>query len=429
MSYHWTLTRGVTISRAPRTTDHGPAPGTTPTTGQLFRLWPIFLAVMVLTLGEGSFAILIAPYLGSRGIDAGVIGGLVAVYGVASLLTRLWAGTAYTSRRGPFLVAGAALASALAFILIPTTGSPLPVALLVGLNGAGFAFGTTALMASVMERRPRQVPAGTLMGIYTGSLAVGYTAAGFVGGPVADAIGVAAAFRWVAAVATVASVVLFTALRHTAVTRVSESPRLGWRDRVAAFRTVPRWVWLGFTVTLYINLVSGVLFTFFPLHGLDIGLSLSEIGIVFGIHGIAAAVIRFISAPVFAAVNYRIVMTPAVLLSGAGVALLGPARGVVAVAVAWGAIGLARGLLRVSSAALVLDRAGRTEQARGAASSVYLSGLDLGKILGPLLGGIGAESIGIASTFVAVAIAFPAFYLVAAVVLQRPPRRPVDTPA
>lgn len=381
----------------------------------LVTLWPVFAAAAVLTFGEGTFLILISPYLESRGIDLGLIGVLVAVYGIASLVTRFGAGAAYTARRGPLLVAGAALLSAVAFLFIPTTGEPVLIAGLVGLNGAAFAFGTAALMAAVMERRSQDVPAGTLMGIYTGSLAVGYALAGFVGGPVADVAGIAGAFRLGATVAVIAGAVLFASLRHTAVTRSSpRKSRVGLGERLRAFGGVPRWVWLGFIATLYINLVSGVLLTFFPLHALDIGLSLSAIGIVIGIHGVAAATSRFVAAPVFARVSYRAAMLPAVALSAVGIALLGSTSTIVVIALAWAAIGLARGVLRVSSAALVLDESADSEHGRGAASSVYLSGLDVGKVVGPVLGAVGAVTIGIAATFLVAAVLLPLVYIGAA---------------
>ncbi len=383
-------------------------------------LWPVFTAAAVLTLGEGTFAFLISPYLESRAIHVGLIGGLVAVYGAASLVTRLWAGAAYASQRGPVLVAGAALASAMAFVLIPTTGAPVFVALLVGVNGAAFAFGTTALMAAVMERQPPGVAAGTLMGLYTGSLGLGYACAGFVGGPVADVFGVGEAFVLVAGVAAVAAMVLFVALRRTAVVVAAAPEPATGAGRLASFRRVPRWVWLGFVVTLYINLVSGVVLTFFPLHGLDVGLTLSQIGFAFGIHGLVAALVRFVSAPVFARLSYRKVLTPAVVVSGTAIALLGSTSTFLVVAVAWGGIGLARGLLRVATAALVLDESTASDAGRGAASSVYLAGLDVGKLVGPALGGLGAEIVGIPATFVIAAFVFPALYLVASAMLRRP---------
>ena len=111
-----------------------------------------------------------------------------------------------------------------------------------------------------------------------------------------------------------------------------------------------------------------------------------------------------------------------VIASGLSVAAIGGIKIFVVLAVAWGALGLTRGLLRVASAALVMDSAGEMDATRGAASGVYLAGLDLGKVLGPLVGGVGADTIGLRGTFLLVSGGFPAVYFALAGVLRR--RRP-----
>jgi MFS family permease len=117
-----------------------------------------------------------------------------------------------------------------------------------------------------------------------------------------------------------------------------------------------------------------------------------------------------------------------VIASGISVALIGGVELFVVLAVAWGALGLTRGLLRVASAALVMDTAGDVDTSRGAASGVYLAGLDLGKVLGPVLGGVGAETIGLQGTFLVVSAAFPAvFFLLAAALRRRRPPHPSPT--
>ncbi len=107
-------------------------------------------------------------------------------------------------------------------------------------------------------------------------------------------------------------------------------------------------------------------------------------------------------------------------MSGVAIALLGSTSTFLFVALAWGGIGLARGVLRVATAALVLDESTASDAGRGAASSVYLSGLDVGKVVGPAVGGIGAELVGIPATFVIAAVAFPALYVLASAMLRRP---------
>jgi MFS family permease len=86
---------------------------------------------------------------------------------------------------------------------------------------------------------------------------------------------------------------------------------------------------------------------------------------------------------------------------------------------AWATIGLTRGVLRVASGALVMDAAGASDSQRGAASGVYLAGLDLGKLVGPVLGGASVEIVGLRPTFLLIAVAFPLAYLAMSATLAR----------
>jgi MFS family permease len=136
-----------------------------------------------------------------------------------------------------------------------------------------------------------------------------------------------------------------------------------------------------------------------------------------GIHGVAAAVVRFLSGVVFGRISYQRTLPAMVVLSGASVAAIAGVKAFVILVVAWAALGLTRGLLRVASAALVMDEAGATDAGRGASSGIYLAGLDLGKVLGPLLGGFGAHLVGLRTTFLLASVSFPVLYFVLAALL------------
>ena len=296
----------------------------------------------------------------------------------------------------------------------------------VALDGAGFAIATTANMAALIERRPEGSNAGSIMGWYTGSLGAGYAIAGFAGGALGQALGAGDAILVLALVPLAAGLLLSLAIRATTPVRTEERARVRgswWRD----LRRVQPLVWLAFFVTLYINLVSGVVLTFFPIYGLAIGLTLTQIGFLQGIHGAAAAAVRFLSGVVFRWVSYERTLPVMILVSGAAVALIAGVEALPVLAVAWAALGLTRGLLRVASAALVMDAAGETDARRGAASAIYLAGLDLGKVLGPLAGGVGAATIGLRPTFLLASVSFPAVYFALAALLRR--RRSAPRPA
>jgi MFS family permease len=375
-------------------------------------LVPLYAASAILTLCEGGFALLVPPYMHSRHLSEVLIGTVFSAYGLVSLAARIPAGAVYRSHRAWPLISGGTVLSSVAFAGVTQTTSPVVLTLLVALDGAGFAIATTANMAALLERRPEGSNAGSIMGWYTGSLGVGYALAGFVGGALGDALGAGDAILVLSVVPLVAGLALSLALARTAPERTREPERRAawWHG----FHGLPPVVWLAFFVTLYINLVSGVVLTFFPIYGLAIGLTLTQIGFLQGIHGAAAAVVRFLSGLVFRFFSYQRTLPGMVVLSGLAVAAIGGLEAFAVLTVAWAALGLTRGLLRVASAALVMEEAGTSAAAGGAASGVYLSGLDLGRVLGPAAGGFGAHAIGIRPTFLLASVSFPVAYFVLA---------------
>lgn len=382
-------------------------------------LLPLYAATAVLTLGEGGFALLVPPYMHAQHVSSIAIGGALSAYGLVSLGTRIPAGALYRSRRAWLLIAAGCSLSSLAFALVSRTGDSTLLTMFVSLDGAGFAIATTAGMAALIERRPPGGDAGSIMGWYTGSIGAGYGLSGLVGGVLGGHLGPGTAILVLALVPLCAGLALSLAIRATApaaATAVAPA-RSGtwWRS----FHAVPTLVWLAFAVTLYVNLVSGVVLTFFPIYGLAIGLTLTQIGVLQSLQGFSASAIRFLSGFVFRRLAYARVLPAMVLGSGCSVLLIGGARALPLLAVAWGGLGITRGLLRVASAALVMDAAGDEDSRSGASSGVYLAGLDLGKVLGPILGGVTADRLGLRATFLVAGLAFPAAYFALSAVLRR----------
>lgn len=371
----------------------------------------------MITLGEGSIQVVLGPYLDLRGLSEGLIGTVTMTYGIAALAARLGSGALYRSRRAPWLVAGGCVSMAVAFALMTTTASPVLIAVLIGIDGAGFGVATTAGLAAVLERYPRDANAGSVMGWYTGATGAGYAIAGFAGGPLADALGIVPAILVISAAPAVAGLLLLGILRRTAPVEDVAPREL---SPFAAFRAVQPTVWLAFAVAFYVALVNGGLLTFFPIHALSIGLTLTAVGSLFGLHGTAATIVRFFSGPLFRVVDYRRSLPWMVGVNVAAVVSLSFTGRWWLLAVVWCTIGMTRGVLRVASSALVMDEtAGAGDQARGAASTVYLAGLDVGKIIGPVAAGTTAELLGLRPMFAVIGLAFGAIYVATALAVRR----------
>lgn len=376
---------------------------------------PLFLVLAstaVLTLANGSLSLLLPPYLRGLGLTATLIGAVVAASGAAALLTRLPAGLSYRRGRAVPLIVVGTVASSTAFVLIPAATHPLALAMLVAVDGAGFALTSTVAMAAVVDRRPPATRLASLLGWFTGSIGLGYSLAGFAAGSLGDAIGVPAAIRVMAFVPILAAGVMAVALRLLPTEdREAASPPLPARGR-AWLRALPAGVWIAFFVSLYINLVNSAFHTFFPIYGLSIGLTLTQVGALSGIHGFMASIVRFGSGLLFLRLEYRRLLPFLVVASGGAVVMLAVPVGFVAFALTLAGLGLTRGVLRVAAGALAVEEAGASARDRGGASGIYLAGLDLGNFVGPVLGGIGAELVGIRGMFPLIGVLFPALYLV-----------------
>lgn len=371
--------------------------------------------------------VLIAPYLEGQGLSQGVIGRIVATYSVTALLFRFVTGSVYRPERTVWLVPVGCVLEAVAFVLVARSSDPLVLTVLIGVNGAGFALASTGGLAAIMDVTDGR-NAGSVMGWYTGFIGAGYALAGFVGGWLGDRLGLASALTVLAVVPLVAGTALGTGLRRVphagpATGGLEDVDGLSGRwQPLAGFRHAGPVVWLAVVVALQINLVSGVLGTFFPLYGLAIGLSLTQVGALTGMHSAVSSAVRFLTPPLFRRVSHRAVLPWMAVLGGLAVAALTISTAVWVLAIAWAGVGLSRGLLRVSSAALVTEATGSA--GRGAASGLYLAGLDVGKIIGPVLGGLGVEALGYEPTFLITGAVVPAVYFALRAVISRGARQP-----
>jgi MFS family permease len=107
---------------------------------------------------------------------------------------------------------------------------------------------------------------------------------------------------------------------------------------------------------------------------------------------------RVFSGVIFSVLDYRKVNYVVVAVLGLSVMVI-PSQGTVAAfGVSYSFYAVSRGLLRVSSGAMVLSEFEGGRQGKGVASGLYHAGLDLGVLLGPALAGFSAQLFGIPAT-------------------------------
>ena len=414
----------------------------------------IYVAVMLFELAEGALRFLVPLNLDDRGLGPAAIGFVFFAFSLASLASRGVTAALFRPDRARRLIIGAGLASTAAYLLTPFVSDVAVFTVLMAVDGFGWGMATTCLLAVVMLCTPPSISPGVAMGWYIGFQGIAFAVATTVGGFLAEGVGIQSAMLVLAVVPVLAASLIAWRLppmvrdasmpgsEATGVpfARLEAAPADSWRGRArdrlggagrAFLRSVgglPVPVWAAAVVAVYLNVMNGLLQSFFPLLGLGLGLTIAQIGTLSSVRSGVSAVARFGAGWLFARIDPRRLHIPLLTMSAATLALLPSVGSYVVNLPLFAANGISRGLLRVTTSAAAMD----ATPARfvGASAAVMTAGLDVGKMLGPLIGGIVASLVGLDTMFRVVPIAFLGVFLVLYVGAGRrgPGRSAVATP-
>jgi predicted MFS family arabinose efflux permease len=267
----------------------------------------------------------------------------------------------------------------------------------------GFAFGslgTLGLALAIDVSGGRR--AGVSMAWYTAANSTGYATGALVGGTLADTIGIPATLGLIGLLPVLAAVAVL-ALPPIEAAPFPSDRGSGLRGLLAAGRRLDSRVWLAFALVLYLNVLMDSVDTFFPVFAPTIGISLATVGVLRAIKSGSAIFIRSTGVVLLRAVDYRRVTLIAVIAAAAAAMTLPVSSSLAVLVPIFIVSGLARGVLRATSAATIAELRNEGRDV-GLASGIYNSGLDIGTIVGPALGGIVASVFGIAAMFQIIAV-------------------------
>lgn len=376
--------------------------------GRRSPLTRIYLSVFLFVAGEAAMHVLISPYLVREfGLGPAAIGVVVGVFGGASLLARLPVGAAYSARRSRrLLLLGGGLSSG-AFLLLPLVSGVVPFALLMAVDGFGWSVATTTQLAALVAARPGGMRVAAAMGWYSGFTGLGHTVGSLAGGMAADRLGFDASFVLLAGVVALGTAIMVRAAPGAAQGPAPPPRSAGSRSvrrRLAGVRRaiagMPLAVWVGVLVLVYINFINGIQTTFHPVLVLAAGLTLTQVGILASCRSGASSVVRMGSGALFARIGTAHLTLPLMIVGAASLFLLPTVQA----SFFWQvplflATGLSRGLLRVSGSSGAFEAVDDLERQHGLTAALVHSGLDVGKITGPLVGGVVAQLVGLAAMF------------------------------
>ncbi|MFI5267072.1 MAG: MFS transporter [Chloroflexota bacterium] len=355
------------------------------------------LCIACLTAADGSGQTLLTPLLSEQGKAPAAIGTLVAVAAVVSLVMRIPGGLLYSPRRARPLMCAALATAALATFVHPLTATPWLFAGIRVLYGIGYSVATTVNMALFVDSISREGDRRRSAGLYASAMASGYTIGGVAGGFTGQILGFKLAYAVIAGLWLLAMLpvllrpALVTAAAAPARAKASPFARAQAFGSLALEPLIVSMVLAGF----FINLQQALFVTFTPLVLLAIGLGISQLGIMRSVFSLTNAVTRPIAGYVLGRMDHHRAQDWGIVANACVLSLFflplgfGPYLAVAVVA------GFGRAVAVVANTVALTQDIDPTRVSRGVASGILNAALDLGNIVGPIVGGLIASAAGI----------------------------------
>lgn len=385
----------------------------------------LLFMIFALSVGEGGARFLSPVYLSDQGTAVGSIGVALSAFGLAALGSRFLVGLTFRSSAVRATIAISALASTTALLIITTTSSVAVFTVLIAVHGLGWGTMATVLLTLVIQGKGKR-SAAAIIGFYVGVEGLGRTGAPALAGVLGGAFGPTTGMRIHTVIFALAAVIGIVVFRNTEgpaedPTEVSEKSRFN----LARFRHAPLAAWVAGLTGFYLNTTNAVLNTFFPILGLTLGFSLAQIGMLAGVRSGVSALIRFAAEGVFKVLSFKSLFVPLYIINAVSAALIGVVMFYPLQFVLWVPNGASRGLLRVGTMATAMEDS-EDDGASGTAALIG-AGYDIGRIVGPAVGGLVASLVGMSTMFVAMPIFF--FALLLPMALRAAKNGPGSTPS
>ena len=358
----------------------------------------LFAVNLIVSLSFYMLSTTVAMYARQVGLEPAAIGTVVGVLSIASMCVRPFTGVISDSFNGKHLLIASLLVIAAAVLGCSLTRSvPALIALRI-LHGAAFSMSTTITMALVAGTLPRENMAQGL-GWFALGQTVSSALAPSIGLAIGDAFGYEITFRFAACLLIGAAVLAAAVVKGAAPDREKRTGEK--RPRVFFAKEALPYAVLAIIVAGCTGLENSYLAL------LGESLSLGNVGWYFTLGAVSLFAARMFGGRIVD--RHRLALPLCVALMGAAFMLLGStgagiAAGALVVMLGAAAVLKAFGLGTVQPALQAGSVNSVPAHRRGAASSTYYLGTDIGQALSPMAGGLLAEHLGYQGMFRAAAI-------------------------
>jgi MFS family permease len=388
-------------------------------------LWLLCLSIALISAQQNAILIALPPLLVTHGMSPVTIGFICSLPPLFTLIARLPSGLINSSTWANRALVGTYLGLGASSLLFAYADQLWHVVVLSALSGFLVGVLTTLVLPLYLDALPGALSKAKAMGYYTGAVALGFAAGGYVAGYGADLLGFSFVFYVAAASTLIGLAPLLLERIETPITPpVAGDPgrsSLAVLPDIRAIGTgllTPSVAFVLIT-SVCLNMLYKIPATYLPSYANSFGISLSDVGLLMGSYALCNAIVRPLCAPAVEAFG----IWPATLLYLSAQALvvmligLEPSLWILLMVVF--SAGTLRALVMVANAVAMTDALNTRFFTRGMASGLFNAAADVGYILGPILAGIAADAVGVRAMFVVAPAILGVGYSIAYFYLRR----------
>lgn len=377
-------------------------------------LVPLYISIFVTVLGFSLVAPIFPRYAMDLGASYTLLGLIVSVYGAVQLVTQIPIGR-LSDRTGRkwLIILGLISFTVMPLLYIYATDAYtlLPIRII---GGAGASAVWPLAMALIIEQAERK---GSAMGWYNASF---YSALAFgplIGGGLYDLYGLEAPFYFWALLGLASVIIVLIKVREPARQEVSARKASG-NSREDLIRSGYRATFMACCgVVMWVGIVGGFNFTMLPSYASRLGLSTTEIGLIYLVYGGTIALSNIYFGHQADRGRRRLLIFAGCLTGVVSFALLPGASSLIQVSILFAMLGTGMGIGNPAAAAIIADATCTSR--RGEVFGIFNTSRMTGVVIGPLIAGMTADVYGVNGTIAAFTV-IAAVITIAATAIRDP---------
>jgi DHA1 family multidrug resistance protein-like MFS transporter len=360
-------------------------------------LAPIYISVFVAVLGFSLVAPIFPTYVMDLGASYTLLGFVISIYGAVQLLTQIPIGRLSDSIGRKRLI----LMGLISFTIMPplyiyasNVFFLIPIRVLGGLGASAVWPLAMALIIDQANREKRGSAMGWYNAVFYSALAIGP----FVGGMLYDQFGLEAPFCFWSLLGLASVIIVFK--------KIDEPARHALLPRRLSDQKKEKLISQGFIATfcaccgvvMLVGIIGGFNFTMLPSYSAQLGLSATEIGLLYLIFGSATAISNIQFGKQADRGKRRLMISFGCILATTSFALLLEASNLAQTIILLAALGIGLGMGNPAASTLIADTSSPTR--RGEIFGIFNTSRMAGIVVGPLLAGLTADMLNLNGTII-----------------------------